>query len=88
MIDDVVPTPTGKCRCGAPVALRLVCLRHHQSGHTKLAPFSEHGTVKYEDRRTVWESARITGEWRFEYWHETCAACFYGESGQQEAFAA
>ncbi|MEO1082414.1 MAG: hypothetical protein AAFY29_22860 [Pseudomonadota bacterium] len=88
MIDDPVPAPPGKCRCGAPVVLRLVCVQHRQSGHTRLAPFSEVGTVKTEDRRTVWESARITGEWRFDHWYEICTQCYFNEGGQQEAFAA
>lgn len=86
---DPIPTPTGRCTCGRDACLRLVDVQHVRTGRPARFAFSEIGTVKTEDRRTVWESAKIQGEWRFVRWHERCSTCSKdAEPEQQEAFAA
>lgn len=83
-----MPQPTGRCKCGAESRLRLVCVRSRKTGQTKTVAFSEVGSVKVEDKHTRWDTAKILGEWDFDHWHEICGPCFYGLSGQAEAFAA
>jgi len=77
---SLIPEPSGLCKCGQPVYLRLASVVNENTGACHTGPASSYMFWKNNVKgQTDWSTLEMRGSWIFQSWENKCTGCANGD---------